>query len=94
MGFEARRVRKALLVLLVIASSVAVSTAALLDVHDHGQDTRTCNLCIVSHVAWQQASSLASVLPPTMREWRQANEEPDLLLEPGEKESPSRAPPA
>jgi hypothetical protein len=81
-------------VLLVIASSLAVSTAALLDIHDHGQGTRTCNICIVSHVAWQQASSLTLVLRPTMREWRQAAEEPALLLGPSEKDSPSRAPPA
>ena len=93
MGIEASRIRKLLLVLLVVVSTLALSTSVLLGAHDHAQGPGSCHLCIAGHIAWLQPAGLASVLPPVMREWREISDSPGRILEPSEPETPSRAPP-
>ena len=94
MRIDPQRIRKLLLVLLVVAATLAVSTSAGLGVHDHGQSAGTCNLCVIGHLGWIQPAAVTAILPPVMREWRDAADQPRRLLQQGAKETSSRAPPA
>jgi hypothetical protein len=87
------RTGKLLLILMVTVCTLVVSISATLLPHDHGAGPNTCNLCAIFHLAWQQPANFASLFPPSMREWRDATEFRFRLLEPGETETPSRAPP-
>jgi hypothetical protein len=91
---DGSRIRRLLLVIAVVVCTLAVSTSATLLAHDHGPRPNNCNLCAVCHIAWLQPANLASLFPPAMREWREANERPSKIVESSKTETPSRAPPA
>ena len=94
MGIDGIRIRKLLLVMMVVVCTLTVSTSATLLTHDHRTGPGNCNLCAVCHLAWLQPSNLASLLPPAMREWRDATERRCRIVDSRETETPSRAPPA
>jgi len=94
MRVSPKQICKLLLLLLVIGSALAVSTSAVLGAHDHGQNSGTCNLCLIGHLAWFQPASLGSLQPPVMREWRDVVDNPGRLPEQLQAETSSRAPPA
>jgi hypothetical protein len=91
---DGNRIRKLLVVMVVVLCTLAVSTSATLLAHDHRAGPGNCNLCAICHMAWQQPANLASLLPPSMREWRDTTERRCRISETRCTETPSRAPPA
>jgi hypothetical protein len=78
----------------LLFSSVLVVSVLACAGHDHGANpSRRCEVCHFGHMPSVQAASIAQVLPPAPREWRQAAEEAQQFPQPAPPETPSRAPP-